>query len=525
MPESHSNQGLSRRSALSRLIIGGMAALAAACAAPAPSGAPIPVASVAAGQPRSGGTLRVGVLGDLLGLDGHLTTGLDSLRRVWDVISLLDDKLNTVPVLAASVDLTPDARQMTVKLRPGVQFHTGRELTSADVAWNFNRLKDPKVNPIYANLVKPFAAIETPDTSTLRVQFDAPNPFVVDALPNLSIIDPASFEHYGASKPVGTGPFTFVEYVQGDHLTLAKNPNYWDTGKPFLDQLQVRIFTDPQAMMTELEAGTLDLALQPTLNDWVRAQKDGRFQVLINQNSGNYLGAAFNTTQPPTDNTLIRQALQFALDRQRIVDTLWQGVEKPLTLLWFPTSPAYDAAKNATYAFNLDRARARLAQANASNIALDFNYPSVSPDFGRVGQIWQADLDKIGVRLTLRPTDPVALTASMQRQQYNGIAVGTGFYGQLHGGVVWTSPYFGPVNNYAGFSDDTYTQLTLAVYSEADASKRRPIYDAWNDFILEKTPVTAISTQLPRAVARPNVRGMVYSIGGNYLDLTSAWLA
>jgi len=511
--------------ALRLLALGGTAALAAACSGIAPASSPAQAPTVTSNEPRAGGTLRVGVLGDLLGLDGHLTTGLDSLRRVWDVVNILDDKLNTVPVLAETLDLTPDARQMTIKLRRGVQFHTGRELTSQDLAWNFTRLKDPKVNPTYANLAKPFAAFETPDNSTLRVQFDLPNPFVVDALPNLSIIDPVSFEQNGPTKPVGTGPFTFVEYVQGDHLTLRKNPNYWDRGKPYIDEAQFRIFTDPQAMMTEFEAGALDLALQPTLNDWVRTRKDAKHQALINDNSGNYMGATFNTTQPPTDNKLIRQALQLALDRQRIADTIWQGVEKPLTLLWYPSSPAYDAAKNSTYVFNPEKARALLAQANAANVALDFNYASTLPDYGRVGQIWQADLDKIGVKLTLKPTDPVALTNGMQRQQYNGVAVGTGFYGQLHGGVVWTSPYFGPVNNYAGFKDDSYTQLTLAVYSEADSSKRRAVYDAWNDFILDQTFVTAIVTQLPRAVARPNLRGTAYSIGGNYLDISGAWLA
>lgn len=515
---------VTRRRALALLVAGGTAALAAACASPVPAAQP-PFAATTSTGPRPGGTLRVGVLGDLLGLDGHLTTGLDSLRRVWDVVGVLDEKLNTVPQLAQQVDVTPDARQMAVKLRPGVRFHTGRELTSQDLVWNFNRLKDPKVNPIYANLVKPFATMETPDNLTLQVTFDAPNPFVVDALPNLSILDPVTFEQSGASKPTGTGPFVFGEFAQGDHLTLNKNPNYWDTSKPYLDQLQFRIFTDPQAMITEFESGTLDLALQPSLVDWVRTQKDGKFQALINQNSGNYMGAAFNTTQPPTDNKQIRQALQFGLDRQRVSDTVFQGVEKPLTLLWFPTSPAYDAAKNKTYTFDLDKARSLLGQAGVSAIELDFNYPSVTPDFGRVGQIWQADLDKIGVKLNMKPTDPLALTSSMQRQQYNGIAVGTGFYGQLHGGVVWTSPYFGPVNNYAGYKDDKYTQLTLAVYSEADASKRRAVYDAWNDYVLDLTPVTAIATQLPRAVARPNVRGAVYSIGGNYLDLTAAWLA
>jgi ABC-type transport system substrate-binding protein len=316
-----------------------------------------------------------------------------------------------------------------------------------------------------------------------------------------------------------------VEYVQGDHLTLRKNPTYWDRGKPYLDQLDFKIFTDPQAMLAQFDGGALDLILQPSLVDWVRAQKEAKVQALINENSGNYLGLAFNTTQPPTNNKLVRQALQFALDRQRMADTVWLGVEKPLTLLWFPTSPAYDPAKNQTYAFNLETARARLAEAGAADLALDFNYASVFPDFGRVGQIWQADLDKIGVKMSVKPTDPVALTNSMQRQQYNGVAVSVGFYGQLHGGVVWTSPYFGPVNNYAGFKDDKYTQLTLAVYSEADPSKRRPVYDAWNDYILDQTPVSAISTQLPRALARPNLRGAVYSIGGNYLDLTAAWLA
>lgn len=516
---------ISRRSALRLVLVGSTAALIAACTSPAPSAPSVQTAAPTSNQPRSGGTLHVGVLGDFLGLDGHLTTGLDSLRRVWDVVSVLDDKLNTVPSLVQTLDLSPDARQMTLKLKAGVQFHTGREMTSQDVAWNFNRLKDPKVNPTYANLVKPFASIETPDKSTVQVQFDAPNPFVVDALPNLSIIDPVTVEQSGASKPVGTGPFAFVEYVQGDRLTLRKNPTYWDTGKPYLEQLEFKIFTDPQAMVTSFEGGALDLAIQPSLVDWVRIKKDGTAQALINQNSGNYMGMAFNTTQPPTDDKLVRQALQLALDRQRITNTVWQGVEKPLTLLWYPSSPAYDAVKDNAYAFDLDKARAMLTQAGAANISLDFNYASVFPDFGRVGQVWQADLEKIGVKLTLKPTDPVALTNSMQRQQYNGVAVGVGFYGQLHGGVVWTSPYFGPVNNYAGFKDDRYRELTLAVYSEADPARRRPVYDAWNDYILDQTPVSAISTQLPRAIARPNLRGAVYSIGGNYLDLTGAWLA
>jgi peptide/nickel transport system substrate-binding protein len=208
-----------------------------------------------------------------------------------------------------------------------------------------------------------------------------------------------------------------------------------------------------------------------------------------------------------------------------VAQTVWQSVEKPLTLLWFPTSPAYDAAKNQFYAFDLDKARAALAGAGVSTASVDFNYPSTNPEYALIGQIWQADLARVGITMTLKALEPVALTTSMISVKYQGVGVGTGFYGQLHGGVVWTSPYYGPVNNRSGYKDDRYTELTLAVYSEADPSKRKPVYDAWNDYVLDASHVTAVSTLLPRAVAQPNVQGLTYSIGGNYLDVTGAWLA
>jgi ABC-type transport system substrate-binding protein len=321
------SDGWTRRAALRLFAGSGAAALLSACSNPAPAApaATTPPAPAAANTPRLGGALRGGVLGDLLGLDGHLTTGLDSLRRVFDVVNVLDAKLNTVPVLAQSLDLSSDARQMSIKVRQGVKFHTGRELTAQDLVWNFNRLKDPKVNPIYANLVKPFATMDTPDAYTLHVEFDAPNPFVVDALPNLVIMDPVTFEQSGVSKPTGTGPYTFVEYVQGDHITLKKNPNYWDTGKPYLDQLEFRIFSDPQAMVAEFEAGSLDVALQPSLVDWARIQKAGTAQALINENSGNYFGMALTRgSRQPMTNWSARHSNSHSIGSASRTPSFWE---------------------------------------------------------------------------------------------------------------------------------------------------------------------------------------------------------
>src|SRR3954453_16832217 len=89
----------------------------------------------------------------------------------------------------------------------------------------------------------------------------------------------------GVNNPVGTGPFRFVEYAQGDHLTLAKNPNYCPSALPNVDQLQMPIFTDPQTMVTALESGSLDTALNIPLRDASRLQKDANFQVVLNKNS------------------------------------------------------------------------------------------------------------------------------------------------------------------------------------------------------------------------------------------------
>ena len=108
-------------------------------------------------------------------------------------------------------------------------------------------------------------------------------PAVFDTLSLLSIIDPVTFESAGPTKPTGSGPFTFVEYVQGDHFTLKKNANYWQSGKPLLDGIEIKIFNDPQSMMTQLEAGALDLVLAPPIRDVARLSKDPRFAITFHR--------------------------------------------------------------------------------------------------------------------------------------------------------------------------------------------------------------------------------------------------
>jgi len=277
---------LQRRAVLRLLGASGAAALLAACgqaATPAsPTSAPAPTstkpaatsaatsASVAAPaaaattqpaatQPKTGGTLRWGLLGNIVTLDGHNYAGTTHIFHVFDRLIVLDEQLNWQPRLAESWDVNKDFTQIKLSLRKGVQFHSGRELTSDDVVWNFNRVKDPAVGGgIFASYVAPLQSVENPDKSTVVITTKQPYPYISHILETMNILDPVTMQQPdGVNHPVGTGPFKFVEFAQGDHLTLAKNPNYWRSGLPYVDTLQMPIYADPQTQSTALEGGSL----------------------------------------------------------------------------------------------------------------------------------------------------------------------------------------------------------------------------------------------------------------------------
>lgn len=542
-----------RRRAVLRLagIVGitGGAALLAACSQAAAPGAPTaaattvpaanptsvatrvpapvrtPDAPPSTQQPKTGGTLRWGLLGNIITLDGHNYAGANHILHVFDRLILLDEHLNWQPRLAESWDVSPDYTRFTLHLRKGVQFHSGRELTGDDVLWNFSRVKDPSVGAgIFAAFVAPLQSVESPDKYSVVITARQPYPYIGQLLQTLNILDPVSMQQPdGVNHPVGTGPFKFVEFAQGDHLTLARNAQYWRSGLPYVDQLHMPIFTDPQTMLTAFESGGLDAAVNVPLRDAARLRNDKSYQLIVNQNSGASYGLICNTTVDPTGNKLLRQALQYAIDRQRIADTVLLGFGVPNNLPWFPTSPAYDAAKDRSYTFDLEKAKSLLQQASVANAAFDFNYSTAIPELGTMGQIIQADLARIGVTLSLKPTDPPELQGMQFQVKYPGISGGTYLFGQSHPGSQFGSPYWGALNNWTGIKDDQFRAVSTAMSTEVDPARAKQAYAAWNDYVLDQSFAISIATFLPRMATSARVHGVHYDMA-YILDGTEAWL-
>ena len=208
MPFEPISPQLQRRALLRIVALGGGAALLAACgqaAAPAaPTSAPAPTeakpaaptapasggrvapapaatsaatSQLSAGQPKTGGTLRWGLLGNIVTLDGHNYGGTAHIFHVFDRLIVLDDQLNWQPRLAESWDINKDFTQVKLSIRKGVQFHTGRELTSDDVVWNFQRVKDPSVGGgIFASYVAPLQSVETQISTLLSSRQNSSTP-------------------------------------------------------------------------------------------------------------------------------------------------------------------------------------------------------------------------------------------------------------------------------------------------------------------------------------------------------------
>jgi len=495
----------------------------AAAAPPTAVAKPTEAPKPAAAEPKRGGTLRWGQVGDIVTIDAVSWSPVanNTIGQVNEMLIDYDDDLKVMPRLAESWDLSTDNTQIKLNLRKGVQFHTGRELTSDDVEYNLLRARDPK-NPFAAAIVAPGSAWwtswEKPDKNTIILKSDKPRPGVFDFLQYLRILDKDTMEGPNATtKAVGTGAFRFVEWVPGDHITLEKNPNYWETGKPYLDGVQISIFRDAQSMVAALEAGTLDVADLVPIPDAARLQNDSRFKIYQTHDLGQFFYAVVNAGQPPTDNKVLRQAINYAIDRKRFTETVMKGFTgEPRALPWAKSSPAFDPEKNKSYTYDLDKAKSLLAQSGLSNVEFDiaWSLAGYAAEYQALATIIQGDLAKIGIKTNLKPTDPPTFTqqGNGMNPPFNGMRLSAGAFAQLSeaGSEFALSRVFGYASNSGGYYNDNWTKLAAGVATEPDAAKRKQMYGQINDYILDAAWAMPLTAYPDIVFMRPNVMNLKY---------------
>jgi peptide/nickel transport system substrate-binding protein len=501
------------------------AGAAAAQPTPAPTSAaqPPPAATtVAAGAPKTGGTLKMGRSDDIVTLDGMFfqsnTLG-STYGTVYERLIDYDNQLQPQPMLAESWEYSSDYKQLKLNLRKNATWHSGRDFTSDDVKWNVQRISDKKVaNAQWYLFASWFEQIDTPDKNTVILHMDPARPAALDLFEQLNMVDSVSVSGPDATKSaVGTGPFTFVDWQQGSAIKFAHNKNYWASGKPYLDGVEVDITNDAVALVVRLEGGDFLAISDPPIQELTRLKQDPNWMIL-NTNPG-YYTLGVNTDPPGANSVLqdkrVRQALNMAANRQRFTGTVLAGLSEPWNLPWPSYSEAYEPAKQSVTAYDLDKAKSLLNAAGVTGAEVEIVYRSTDGELAQFVQMYQQDLATIGVTLNIRALESAVYSSVTNQRQYQ-LSVTTSAAAQYHPSTLF---YFGGFRYFGGVDQATVD----AVSSEPDEAKRRAMYSTMNDFILDQS-LDMVIGQTQRALVFPkSVHGLDRRVN-QVTAYTDVWL-
>ena len=303
---------------------------------------------------------------------------------------------SVVPGLAASWEISDDGLTYTFALREGVTFHDGTTMDAEDVKFTFDRILAEDSANAQKALFEGITSVEVVDPQTVRMTLGAPNGNMLFNLAwgDAVIVAPESIENI-KQQPIGTGPFKFDSWTQGDKIEISRAESYWGDA-PALEKATFKFISDPTAAFASVMAEDVDVFSGfPAPENLPQFEADPRFQVLIGSTEGETI-LSTNNKKPPFDDVRVRQALAHAIDRQAIIDGAMFGYGTPIGTHFAPHNPAYVDLTGES-AFDPDKARALLAEAGmADGFETTLHLPP--PSYARRGgEIIAAQLADVGI--------------------------------------------------------------------------------------------------------------------------------
>ncbi len=297
------------------------------------------------------------------------------------------------PGLAESWEISEDGMTYTFNLRAGVMFHDGTAMDAEDVKFSLDRARAEDSTNAQKPLFAAILEVTVVDATTVQVDLSAPTgAFLFNmAWGDAVIVAPESADTL-ATNPIGTGPFKFAEWVQGDRVELVANPDYWGQA-PALTEATFKFISDPTAAFASMMAGDVDAFPNfPAPETLRQLEADPRFSVIVGSTEGETI---LSTNNANVTDVRVRKAIAHAINRQDIIDGAMFGYGTPIGTHFAPHNPDYlDLTGNSAY--DPDMARALLAEAGATDLTLRLALPP--PSYARRGgEIIAAQLREVGI--------------------------------------------------------------------------------------------------------------------------------
>ncbi len=500
---------LRRGSAMGGTVVGSslLASLLTACGSKstASNSATTAVANI-----KQGGHLKAALTGEPDSLDpakSEIYTGAQVYDNVFSKLVDLDPNSNVYGVLATKWS-QPDSKTWVFDLRDGVKFHNGEPFTANDVKYTFGRILDPKTASGYAPLYDVIKSVEV--NSPTRVTFHLKTsfgPFLTNLSNNGEIVNQKAIEASGSQRnPVGTGPFAFVEWVQGDHVTLKRNPNYFETGKPHLDGITFKFELVDQSRIDSLRSGDLDWVDAIPLQELPTLSRDPTFNYVGSKVTGIPDFLALNTKQPPFDNQMVRQAVAWAVNRDEIRQVAYFGAgesggeEVPSASPWYTGQTPYAQP-------NIAKAKQLMAQAGHSGgLTVEYLGLPQYPELLKTGEVVAEQLKQIGITMNIQQVDVSVWFDRFSKGNYqitSAYQERTIDPDNFYSLVLKT----GASINTTGYSNPQADRLIVQAAQETDMAKRKALYLQLKKLIWEDVPLLFVHYETLNYLMRKQIVG------------------
>jgi ABC-type transport system substrate-binding protein len=491
--------------------------------------------------PKRGGTLRLALPTDVTSLDADLafdTISEPFIMLLYQGLVTYDDGLKVIPCIAKDWQLSPDRLTYTFHLRPGVRFSNGREVVASDFVYSLERNLDPKTDGLTegyfegidgaldfrAGKTVHVRGIRAPDSNTLVIKLQAPDPtfLYILTLPGAYVIPREEVEKFGssfASHPVGTGPYILKEWRRGVKMRFERNPQFTLPDQQYLDAIEVNEGGDNALHLMMFERGELDIAditEEPGIPvpDFLRIEHSPRWQGLIESISAAsswYL--ALNVEMPPFDQLKVRQAMNYAIDKNKVIRLLHQTVVAAKGILP-PPMPGFNPNLK-DYPYDPAKARQLLAESGFTNgftckLWLEEGNPLLEPAASAI----QFDLAQVGITAQLNPVTLPAFIASSERRKTMQCGL-TGwsqdypdpsdFLNTLFNGTLITDE---GCQNSSFYNNPAVNALLAEAATCPDPERRLSLYQTAEQTIVSDAPLVPIFYQRVFGLHQPWLHGV-----------------
>ena len=399
-----------------------------------------------------------------------------------------DGKMEIQPELATDWEWMDDTT-FAFTLRQEVKFHNGKELTMEDVKYTFERIANEEVGSRYHSYVSPIKEIEIVDDYHGIIKLEKPYaPLVTYVLEYIMIVPKGSNDEL-KTHPIGTGPFKFKEWVKGEKAIFVKNEDYWQPGKPKLDEVVFQFQPEYQTRLTSLRARDTDIVTELVPSDVATLEKES--EINISQNlelCSFYVG--FSVTHPPFDDVNMRQAVRYAIDKQLVLDTGLAGQSRTKDIQEPPSSSCY--TDEFDYDRNLDKAKEYLDKAGYDGSEVELVVPN-TPREGPFGDAVAFSLTEAGINAKSVKL-PVAeyIDRVFVKRDFPFMVCG---YGDVPDPDFFHYAYFhseGSMNLW-GYNNPTVDQLLEEGRATPDMTRRKEIYKELFEILMtEDVPVVSL---------------------------------